>query len=81
MDRPSSTGEAGVTVEFSVDGGGLQRGGAPWLAGAKGEPGGLIVGNEGTPDQQYLVDELTVFDRPLSHDEIHWLFERRDAGK
>lgn len=68
-------------VEFSVDGGELHRGVAPWLAGARGEPGGLIVGNEGTPGQQYLVDELTVFDRPLSAEEVRWLFEQGAARK
>lgn len=68
-------------VEFSVDGGELQRGGAPWFAGATGEGGGLNLGNEGTPNQQYLADELTVFDRPLSHEEIRWLWERGAARK
>ena len=68
-------------VEFSVDGGELQRAATPWLARAKGKPGGLIVGNDGTPDHQYLADELTVFDRPLSAEEIRWLFEQRAMGK
>lgn len=68
-------------IELSVDGGELQRTAAPWLAAAKGDPGGLIVGNEGTPDQQYLADELTVFDRPLSHEEIRWIYEQGAARK
>lgn len=68
-------------IEFSVDGGELQRAAAPWLAGAKGDGGGLVVGNEGTSGQQYLVDDLSVFDRPLSHEEIQWLFEQGAARK
>lgn len=68
-------------VEFSVDGGELQRGGTPWFAGATGEGGGLNVGNEGTPNQQYLADELTVFDRPLTNEEIRWLWGQGTARK
>lgn len=67
------------SIAFSLDGAAPHRVSAPWRAQATGEPGKFYVGTENnysdpTILQRYLVDELMVFNRPLTTDEIIWLY-------
>jgi len=64
------------SVEFSMDGGPPQRHDTPAPFHPAGDTAGsLILGQQG-PATAYLVDEVIVFDRPLSEDEIKWMHEK-----
>jgi hypothetical protein len=66
----------GSDFEFSLDGGALQRQDMPAFENASGKPGQIFAGSKGDPDQQYLMDELMVLDRPFSPDEIQWMWRQ-----
>ena len=71
-------------IEFSHDGATPIRTQTPWRAEAKGDPGLFTIGaaiNYSEPSilQQYLVDELMVFSRPLQVDEIKWLYAQLES--
>lgn len=68
-------------IEFSLDGASPSRSNAPWREQTTGEPGKFYVGTENnysdpTVVQQYLVDELMIFNRPLAPDEMTWLYNQ-----
>ena len=66
----------GTDFEISLDGGALHRQDMPAFENADGKTGQMFVGSKGDPNQRYLVDELLVLDRPLSQDEIQWMWKQ-----
>lgn len=63
-------------IEFSLDGSPLHRLDMPTFENADGPPGQIFVGSKGDVNQQYLMDELMVVNRALSHDEIEWMWQQ-----
>ncbi len=62
------------SLEFSLDGRPPARGDDPWFAQADGKPGQIFIGDKGK--MRYLLDELMVLDRPLSVEEIQWIYRQ-----
>ena len=63
--------------EFSLDGRPVRRQEMPEFEKVVGKPGQIIVGAIGRKDQQFLVDELMILNRPLAAEEIQWLWEQK----
>jgi hypothetical protein len=64
------------SIEFSMDGGPLQRQDLPaWIDPAASRAGHLFIAHQ-TPRFRYLLDELIAFNRPLDAEEIKWLYEQ-----
>lgn len=66
----------GADFEISLDGGALHRQDMPAFETADGKAGQIYVGSKGDPNQQYLMDEILVLDRPFSQDEIQWMWKQ-----
>lgn len=62
------------SVEFSMDGGALQRQDMPARISPGGDRAGNLLVGPSAPTCRYLLDELLVLDRPLSEDEIKWMY-------
>ena len=63
--------------EFSLDGNAPQREALPAFEKAEGKPGQIFVGSASEVNQKYLLDELLVFNRSLSAEEIAWLWQQK----
>ncbi len=63
--------------EFSLDGRSVRRQEMPEFEKATGKSGQIIVGAIGRKNQQFLVDELMILNRPLATEEIQWLWEQK----
>ena len=64
------------SVEFSLDGGPLVRQDLPGKINADGDRAGLLFLSQGGPSCRYLLDELLVLNRPLTEEEIKFIYEQ-----
>lgn len=66
-----------TALEFSLDGGTLNRQNVPGFETTEGKPGQLFVGSKSGEAAQFLVDELMILNRPLAQDEIQAMWESK----
>jgi hypothetical protein len=65
----------GNSIEFSIDGEPLSSRSLPAQLDSTGKRGaGLIVAHH-VPSDPYLLDELIVFNRPLTGEEVKWMYD------
>jgi hypothetical protein len=63
------------SVEFSIDGGPLNRQDMPVSFNPDGDRAGHIIVGAQMESNRYLIDEVIVFNRPLAAEEIKWIYE------
>jgi hypothetical protein len=62
-------------IEFSLDGNSFHREATPKSTPYTGNnPGIMYIGAGGAGSNPYLMDELFIFNRPLTNDEVNWVY-------
>lgn len=66
-------------VEFSLDGSAFNRAVATVTTPYSGkDPGIISVGSGGAGSYPFLTDELFIFNRPLTNDEVQWIYQQNN---